>query len=276
VLDTPPDCTDADNDLCTPGKCDEDLGRCVNGERTVCENDLCQVCDASSGECVDREDQPPACGATLCRTPGFWATHAGTEKTNSVNITEAVIDCADGNCADHTANDFLSICGEKIDSPDSHPADGTTDVNDAASSTEAMCVPVRGSSILQLVRQLTAAALNCLISGGGPDCAGTPLYTGAFADCNTKCASGTATQPEITACISQLDCLNNGNSFLNGLCSPGAPGNCHERILVNETLGLDFDPPGAAGSSNACQAASSTLCTVMGPSEARCTRDSLP
>jgi hypothetical protein len=243
----------------------------------VCTED---VCDPQGG-CINRpaEPMPPECGEALCRTPGFWATHAGTEKegkNSSTNITEAVIDCADGNCNDHTANDFLLICGEKIDSPDLNPADGTTDSDDAASSVEAMCVPVQGDSTLQLARQLTAAALNCVISGGGSDCAGTALYTTVFADCNSKCASGTASKSELTACISQLDCLNNGNSFSNGLCSSGGSNNCHERILVNESLGLDFDPPGPAGSSNECKAASKTRCTVVGPHEADCSTDSLP
>jgi hypothetical protein len=225
---------------------------------------------------------PPECGTAICRTPGFWGTHAGTEKGNSVNITAAVIDCVDGNCSDHTANDFLMVCGEKIDSPDTNPVDGTTDVNDAASSTEALCVPVKGAQILQLARQLTAAALNCVISGGGADCAGTGIYTAVFSNCNTACASGTATKDQVTACISQLDCLNNGGDFNGGLCEPGGPGNCHERVLVNESLGLNFEPPGAAGSSNACNDANKTSCTVVGPNEGppytgnHCGTDSLP
>jgi len=307
VPDTPPNCDDSN--ACTDDKCDPAKGACVSTPRPtddcddgdVCTDDKCDpasgcvntpkppdfcddkdqctddVCDPVDG-CVHKpaDPLPAACVEAICRTPGFWGTHAGTEKNNSVNITEAVIDCADGNCADHTANDFLLICGEKIDSPDTNPADGTTDTNDAASSTEAICVPVQGAQILQLARQLTAAALNCIISGGGADCAGTSLYTTVFADCNATCTSGTATRSELTACISQLDCLNNGKTFLNGLCSAGAEGNCHERLLVNEDLGLDFDPPGAAGSSNACNAANGTQCTVVGPGEARCSRDSLP
>ena len=225
--------------------------------------------------------QPPECGEAICRTPGFWATHAGVEKKKSQNITAAVLDCADGNCADHTADDFLLICGEKIDSPDSNPDDGTTDVDDAASSTEAMCVPVKGDSRLQLARQLTAAGLNCLISGGGPDCAGTGIYSDVFEDCNDVCTDASATQSEITSCISELDCLNNGNNFENGNCSSGGQDNCHNRQLVNEELGLDFDPPGPAGSSNACNAAHDTPCAVIGPGEGpggddQCSVDSLP
>jgi hypothetical protein len=196
-----------------------------------------------------------------------------------VNITAAVIDCVDGNCLSHTANDYLLICGEKIDSPD-NPFDGTTDINDAASSTEALCVSVKGNPILQLARQLTAAALNCVISGGGADCQGTSLYATAFSTCNAMCVNPLATTAEKTACISELDCLNNGGSFDNGICTPGGPGNCHERLLVNEALGLNFEPPGPAGSSDACNAATETKCTVVGPGEGpgnnKCAVDSLP
>ncbi len=313
VQDTPPDCSNPDNDLCTPGSCDEGQRACVNGTTKDCDDDnVCtdDACVPASGECsnvpkppefcddsdpctedtCDPQDGcvhappevlPPECSEAICRTPGFWATHAGVEKSPgngqpAVNITEAVIDCADGNCSDHTASDFLLICGERIDSPDSNPADGTTDANDAASSTEAMCVDVHGDSRLQLARQLTAAALNCLISGGGADCAGTGLYTQVFGDCNTTCTDTTSSNSDITACIAELDCLNNGGSFENGLCTAGGPNNCHERILVNETLGLDFDPPGSAGSSDACQKAKQTRCAVVGPRETLCGTDSLP
>jgi cysteine-rich repeat protein len=44
-----------------------------------------------------RNDCTPSPSSGICRTPGFWGTHAGVEKTRSVNITEAVIDCANGN-----------------------------------------------------------------------------------------------------------------------------------------------------------------------------------
>ncbi|HYV20552.1 MAG TPA: hypothetical protein VFC25_16135 [Verrucomicrobiae bacterium] len=276
-----------DSNQCTDDACVPATGACSHTTKppSFCDdNDVCtnDVCDPQQGCTHPPADPlPPSCAETICRTPGFWGTHAGTEKSPghgqpAVNITEAVIDCADGNCADHTANDYLLICGEKIDSPDSNPADGTTDVNDAASSTEAMCVEVRGDSRLQLARQLTAAALNCVISGGGADCAGTGSYTTVFSTCNSTCADANAGKSDVTACISQLDCLNNGGTFENGLCTAGGSGNCHERILVNESLGLDFDPPGSAGSSDACQAANKSRCTVVGPHEADCSTDSLP
>ncbi|HEV8119866.1 MAG TPA: hypothetical protein VGQ67_02615 [Candidatus Polarisedimenticolia bacterium] len=276
-----------DSNVCTDDACVPATGLCTHTPKppSFCDdNNACtsDTCDPTNG-CVHTTPEPPlpGCSEAICRTPGFWGTHAGTEKSPgkgqpAVNITEAVLDCADGNCAGHTANDFVLICGEKIDSPDTNPADGTTDWNDASSSTEAMCIDVKGDSTLQLARQLTAAALNCLISGGGPDCAGTGIYKDIFSNCNATCTNASASQSDITACISQLDCLNNGGTFDSGLCTAGGQGNCHDRILVNESLGLNFEPPGSAGSSDACNQAKKTECAVVGPREAACATDSLP
>src|SRR4029077_3006767 len=61
VLDPTPDCSNPDNDLCTPGFCDQaangGIGACANGPRTVCpnsDNDLCtsESCVAETGLCV--------------------------------------------------------------------------------------------------------------------------------------------------------------------------------------------------------------------------------
>src|ERR1051326_9219444 len=105
-------------------------------------------CDAG----VCNQDHIP-CPTGICRTPGFWATHAGSEKgPRSQNITLAVIQA--------TPTKSITICGECIND---------TALNDAASAVEAMCVSPRGDPTLQLARQLTAAALNCVISGGAAD-----------------------------------------------------------------------------------------------------------
>jgi cysteine-rich repeat protein len=290
--------TDACRNNCTIPRCGDgivDSGEACDDGNTnntdACRNDctlpVCgdgvvdagEECDDGNGVAGDgcENDCTPTLIEAICRTPGFWGTHAGTEKGHhSQNITEAVIDCADGNCADHTANDFLLICGEKIDSPDSNPADGTTDWNDASSSTEALCVPVKGAQILQLARQLTAGALNCIMSNGDESCASTPLYATVFASCNAACSNPASTKAQLTACISELDCLNNGGTFNGGICSPGGPNNCHERLLNNDDLDLHFEPPGPAGSSDACHAANDTNCTVVGPGEAQCGTDTLP
>ena len=57
----------------------------------------------------------------------------------------------------------------------------------------------------------------------------------------------------------------NPRIYNSGVCSVSS--GCHERVLVNETLGLNFEPPGPAGSSEACHDATASGCTVIGPGE---------
>ncbi|MBP7146256.1 MAG: hypothetical protein KBD01_01840 [Acidobacteria bacterium] len=212
------------------------------------------ICECGSG------------GSAICRTPGFWGTHAGVEKKNAKNITQAVLDEAHG----------VMVCGVLID---------TTVLKSSDSALESMCVSPKGDARLQLVRQLTAAALNCTISGD-LGCEEVPV----FGLCNDVCL-GLSSELSATECIDRLDCLNNGGQLLeNGMCQLGTcggdgvtacegdrecafqgpaatcvptPGNCHDNPLVNEDLGLDFDPPGAAGSSNACNSAIKNNCDVF-------------
>jgi len=210
----------------------------------VCTTD---TCNPASG-CVFTPI--PGCGLEICRTPGFWGTHAGREKSRSQNITQAVINAA-GGC--------IEVCGEVIDN---------TVLNSADSAVEAICVSPRGDQRLQLVRQLTAAALNCIITNGNPDCTGVSVEE-VFQTCNASCASGDTSAPD--TCIGLLDCFNNGGTIdSNGNCVTGAPNNCHDQPLVNDSLNLNFEPPGPAGSSNECNAARDNTCTVIPPGEASC------
>jgi hypothetical protein len=214
-------------------------------------------------------------GEEICRTPGFWGTHAAeTRKGRKTtrNITQEVIDAA-----------LMSpmVCGQPIE---------TTAVDRADSALEGMCVSPRGDQRLQLIRQLTAASLNCIMTNGNGDC--FEVSVGAtFADCNDACAMGW--DEEYGSCIDALDCFNNGGVLLdNGFCQlgtcadDGSPcdsdescgmtdsgeeveclpldGNCHDRPLVNEELGLDFDPPGPAGSPKECNQARRNRCTLLG------------
>ncbi len=215
---------------------------------------------------------PPPPAEAICRTPGFWGTHAGAEKKNSQNITQQVIDEVG----------FLSVCGKTID---------TTGVNLIDSALEGICVSPRGDQKLQLARHLTAAALNCVMTSGQASCADTPIAA-AFAACNATC-QGIPSALSMDQCIDAIDCFNNGGELLeNGYCKVGTcggdgvtacdsdkaclpddlgnpvrcvptPGNCHDRPLVNEELGLFFDPPGSAGSSKACNDATSNACTIF-------------
>jgi hypothetical protein len=271
---------------------------------TICRDGdgLCnpaEQCTGDSGLCpgdITFLPNPETCNLPplgICRTAGFWGTHGGTEKTGknaAINITQAVIDFAVQNSGP------LQICGEKIIN---------TAVNDAASALEAVCVAVQGDQRLQLARQLTAASLNCSVSGFF-NCAGSALFQDVFNFCNTTC-TGSTSAAEISACTNALDCLNNGGTLLaggfcktgtcsdnpNAACNAGDLSNCgagascvpdvqtcHDQPLCLEVGGVPvgpcFNETGPAGSTNACNTASKTACTVIMPGEAACGTDSKP
>lgn len=179
----------------------------------------------------------------LCRTKGFWAGHSCPEtadlmsvceKDNSQNITQQVINAAGGS---------LSICGETL--TDTH-------LNHEHSAVEALCVKIEGEQILQLASQLTAAALNCVISGQGSNCAGSSIEV-QFNACNMACANG-----QTTAIVNgaRVDCVNVIDRFNS---NPA----CEAQPLCNEDLGLCFDPPGSAGGSKQCNDARQNTCTIF-------------
>jgi hypothetical protein len=239
----------------------------------------CEVLDvdAPGGGCVpdptggckkftaEAEDDCPV-SDLICRTPGFWGTHGGIEKgSKSKNITQAVIDSigTDG---------CIEVCGENINN---------TKVGSDASALEAMCVSPRGDQRLQLVRQLTAMALNCIVSGIGPDCAGDGALDTLFSECSeTVCRDDKegATYKSVGQCIGTIDCFNNGGIVGGGACKPTPDGepSCHTEPLPEEFL-LN-GRPGAAGSSGACKdAREAGSCTVIksdstSGTEANCTK----
>lgn len=271
-----------------------------------------EFCDGNSPLCpvnvVFDPTRDESCELEFCRTAGFWSTHAGAEKKNgkSQNITLAVIDLANG-IRDLPLKDLinlngvygkLNICGENI---------VNTQLNDAASALESMCVSPQGDPRLQLVRQLTAASLNCVLSGGNPECIGVdgPSHISIedlFAACNTACADGGTVVTDgvnTISCIAAVDCWNNGGVFYEatGFCQTGTcsldgvtpcnsksncplyygqeqscvalAGTCHDQKLVKDGF-FDFDPPGPAGSSDACNLAIGNRCTVIAPGEIEC------
>jgi hypothetical protein len=186
------------------------------------------VSDTASDDC---EVTPPQ--DEICRTPGFWGTHAGTEKSGSSDLTQMAITAAGGS---------LSICGRTITN---------TDLGSQSSAVEAICVSVQGAQQRQLARQLTAMALNCVISGGGSDCTGTSVES-LFADANAACTANN-NDAAITGFISQVDAYNNG--LTNG---------CHDRSLSESDVFAGVSPlPGPAGSSTKCSAATKNQVYVV-------------
>jgi len=207
-------------------------------------------------------------------------------KKNSQNITQQVIDYGGP----------LMICSQTIDK---------TTLNCSGSALEALCVNIKGASELQLARQLTAAALNCIMSGSGPDCDDVSIEE-VFQACNTACAAGETTavvDSETIDCIEAIDCFNNGGSFdletqfckigncsITGADCDGScpdvlvdtvitpqqcvptPGNCHEQALCldPETPTLCFEPTGPAGSSKASNKAIQNDCTILAPENCEC------
>ena len=257
-----------DNDVCTTDICDP-IDGCVNtpgalncDDGDICTDDFCDPIDGCFS--IPADPLPPECvGAEICRTPGFWGARGGTEKSpKSQNITQAVIDSV--------LPGGLEVCGTFITN---------TDLGSSQSAIEAVCVSVKGVQERQLVRQLTAAALNCVLG----DC--SPATTTLVADCNTVCDTGVG---DMGMCIDALDCFNNGGVWDSGSClyNPGYCAvsgalceadedcagfdeicelveTCHDRDLCPDfdddgmINGSDFcfEPPGPASSPKKCNAA---------------------
>jgi hypothetical protein len=266
---TPLDCDDGL--FCTDDSCVAATG-CAYVPHDCDDQDQCtqDTCNEATDVCDHTPDPTvPGCESNeeICRTPGFWGTHGGEEKSTSQNITQAVLDAFGGT---------LTICGATIDN---------TDVGNANSALEAICVSPKGDSRLQLARQLTAAALNCGITNatgtdvcdpqaGATPCAGVSVED-VFDACNAACPTGTTalvdpdndptTDNSVTvSCIGALDCFNNGGIFdvVTGDCA-AAVESCHDRDLANGCF--DFVPPGAAGSPRACNDARKNDVVVVPP-----------
>jgi hypothetical protein len=183
------------------------------------------------------------------------------------------------------------VCGEKID---------TTDSGSANSTLEAMCIQEVGGTTRQLVRQLTAAALNCGVSGGSCDCADAGIAD-VYAACDAACIAGGTTamvDQNFIDCTLAVDCFNNGGNFdratntckigncitlegadvgdcgLDGACPAESscvtiPGNCHDRELPDEICDSSNEKC-SASSSKECKTAKDSACSVVGPEETQC------
>jgi uncharacterized repeat protein (TIGR01451 family) len=228
----------------------------------------------------------------ICRTPGFWGTHAcGTsgsldpaqcekvrgDTAKARNVTQLALDLAIDK-----AGGSLMICGQPI---------SNTSVGSGESALEAICVSpsTDKSAPLQVARQLMSAALNCAISNENLNdalCEGTS-NDALFNACNTACAAANGHSVTATvngfqvSCGEAIDCINNGRVFHldTGMC--GESSGCHDETLTNVgacTISGDLcssnDPcaPGAgecksgpAGSSKACNAARDNNCTIFSP-----------
>jgi hypothetical protein len=234
-----------DNLFCADVVCNETTDMCDSTDTSdKCHldpeiPDVCEPCNETTDMCEVDLTLDPTCtpDELICRTPGFWKTHAGEEKNRSQNITQAVLDSVGG----------LTVCGETIDN---------TLVDSPNSVLEAMCIAPRGDSTLQLIRQLTAMGLNCAVSEIDGDCSGNMALGDLWDDCNAACV-GDPSDLTINECIGLIDCFNNGGVIVGETCLTDEFDNCHERELPEE-----FNPPGPAGSTDACKDAFESECLI--------------
>jgi len=228
-------CEDTGN-VCFEAGCDGS-GTCDQEHTPAppCDDPDCESCDPVLG-CIPIEPEPAICmpGADVCRTPGFWKLHAGEEKKNSRNVAQEAIDWAGGS---------LDVCGTTITN---------TDAGNANSAVEAMCISVEGEPRLQLIRQLTAAALNCAVSGGGPgDCTGITSIEDVYNFCNDACEFQDSA--EYSSCIDAIDEWNNG--LTGNLChDQSLCPDFDDDGLINGTA-ICLEPHGPAGSNKECKEA---------------------
>ena len=179
----------------------------------------------------------------ICRPARFWKTHGG-DFGGRPNITHAVLAAAGGS---------LEVCGQTL-------VHGGA-VGSLESPLEALCVEVEGIGRRALYRQLTAAALNCVVSGVG-DCG---LLVPDFDTCNTQCADGTG-KLGVWECNRRLDCFNRGGVYdwIERTCEIDEVG-CHLRPLCDSPHpSLCFDPEGPASGWRDCRDARLNSCTLDG------------
>ena len=110
-------------------------------------------------------------GGAFTRTVGFYKTHPG--------VTAQIL----------LARGGITVCGRTLTD---------VDIAHAHSALEAMCVAPRGDQRLQLVRQLTAAALSVAAGGGAID----------LDPCNATCADAGASTTALADCIDAVDAYN--------------------------------------------------------------------
>jgi hypothetical protein len=246
---SPVDCSDGIE--CTDDSCDEagnecdntpDNGQCEDGDN--CTTDVCSV---GEGGCVFNF----TCGIDICRSPGYWQTHSGYEKSGSTNVGQAVLDAVGG----------IEVCGQTLTTT-SNGGPSYLDGLGLTSSLEGLCMRTRRVKQRQLYRQLTAAGLNCAISGGDCDTILAKYVDVSFSDCSDVCEGNPPVDgPTVGECVANLDCFNNGGQMIDGECVLDLPGNCHDTPLCNEGLGV-CPKKTPASSPNACKEARFNGCTI--------------
>ena len=195
----------------------------------------------------------------VCRSASWWSQHAGTaggstaNTKQNVDVVQKVTDKA-GGC--------IVVCGEKITN---------TNLNDAESAIEGLCVPTADTSRRQLVRYLIAAALNCAVNGGPADCSAS-IIAPVFAACDAACAAG---QTKAVINGKKVDCIEAGEYKLFhddyyenpegsvvGLCANGNPCTSGRGCTDRSTC------TSPTASVRKCKLAQANTCTIVSCSNA--------
>ena len=103
--------------------------------------------------------------------------------------------------------------------------------------------------VRQLMRQMTAAALNCVMSGTTPDCSGLTIGD-KWAAANAACVANDD-QAAMSGFIEDFDAFNNGY-YLGSECVEDIR---QSPVWDDGSGGLVHKLPGAAGSSRGCNTA---------------------
>jgi hypothetical protein len=191
-------------------------------------------------------------------------------KPCSQDVTGAVVSLGGG---------ALFVCGECL----VNAGDGisTLPPYDAASVEEALCTRIVAGQDLdrQLAREITAASLNCIISGFGPHCVGSSIED-LFEDCNASCDKNPATAATRTTarCIKEFNCFNTGyETDAAGRCVGTT--HCATRVFPLDvifptgtlcTVNQGQRKLGPPGSDDECSMANNTTCSIVPPNESQC------
>ncbi len=263
VNDSSKDCDD--DNLCTNDSCEKDTGECVNanvpddppiscddddactGDRAgggdFCVNGVCEgppvdcsdgnecttdTCDSVTGCSNVEEPDGDMCLVEVCRTPGYWGTHPD----NLALVIGAALDPGLG-----LATQF-QVCGVSINPPSATPPVDTCAI-------EGICIDSGKDKRNKLARDLITMAANCVVSGYGdgddtlddidgdglPDAQNDLVCDGSsvealFEMCNLACDDTDDLRDEQVWCSAQVDCYNNGGTFvytgeMEGYCYTG-------------------------------------------------------
>ncbi|HEY2772458.1 MAG TPA: hypothetical protein VGK20_00265 [Candidatus Binatia bacterium] len=154
---------------------------------------------------------------TICRGPGFYQNHGGSEKDGE-NVVQDILSAVDG----------INVCGHHITE--------TTFLGGLDSALEGLCVRTQGVDQRQLYRELITADLNCQVSEGGScDEISGRFIDINYSDCDALCSGETVDGLTQDTCIAALACFNEGGRYIEGTCYSGT---CNDDgvTLCNDTL----------------------------------------